>query len=166
MQQDTAEEDRVARKILMSVLPLHPETPRRAYEMFKGGPSADDEWAQHGSVWQRNWDECQQLYNTVMKAEQILNQAFEDYQRSDPPPQPITPTPDDMDRVANNIIDVVEKEARSWKPIAILELYVNVLAAALVQFVEKPNRAEWVEEIVRVIQSKLAIAEDRQERGC
>ena len=82
MQESTAEQDRVSRKILMSLLPMRPETPRQAYEMFKGGPSTDDEWATYGPVWERNWDECIELYNTVMQVEQTLAQAYENYKGS------------------------------------------------------------------------------------
>ena len=78
MKEDIAQQDRTARKALMSVLPMPPKTPREAYELSKGGPATDDEWATHGAAWARNWDECVELYDTVMQAEEVLAKAYEE----------------------------------------------------------------------------------------
>lgn len=73
------EQDKTARKLLMSLLPMHPENPRSAYAMMRGQPPSDVEWAQYGKAWERNWDECVELYQTVMKAEEVLKSSYQEY---------------------------------------------------------------------------------------
>jgi hypothetical protein len=78
--EDLARQDKTMRRILLPILCLHPKTPRDAYDIAKGQQASDAEWEAYGAAWQRNWDECVELYNAVTQAEQALNQQYEKYQ--------------------------------------------------------------------------------------
>jgi hypothetical protein len=80
MQSD--EQNKMARKLVMSVMPLGPKTAREAYEMVKGGESSDEEWAKFSPPWERNWEECVELYEIVAQAQDALAAAYEDYKKS------------------------------------------------------------------------------------
>lgn len=76
------DQDKWMRKTLLSLLPLHPKTPREAYRLLKKGDAPSDaEWAEYGGAWERNWDECVELYQTVMGVEKMLTGAYQDYVR-------------------------------------------------------------------------------------
>jgi hypothetical protein len=80
MQSD--EQDKMARKLLMSVMPLGPKSAREALEMVKGGACSDEEWAKFGPPWARNWEECVDLYEIVEQAQDALAAAYEDYKKT------------------------------------------------------------------------------------
>ena len=75
----THEQDRVARKLLMTTMPMRPETPRNAYAIHRGADPSDEEWSKFGAAWERNWDECVELYKIVSEAEEVLRAAYANY---------------------------------------------------------------------------------------
>jgi hypothetical protein len=74
------QQNKTARKFLMGTLPLMPKSPREAFELIR--PCPDAEWATYGAAWERNWDECVELYRIVTRVEEMLNSAYDERTKS------------------------------------------------------------------------------------
>lgn len=70
-------QDKAVRKLIMTSLVLGAASARDAYEIMSGKPCSDPEWAAAGSTWERNWDECVELYHIVIETEQTVKDALD-----------------------------------------------------------------------------------------